>query len=141
MQRLVFKGVASPLPKSSRTDWSKKVKLTVPDQALSLQDIIDRFTRKEPLPVGHSVSWGDDIDIDSPLAVDLEKLLKSDIVDQKEHADRWKEITDRYKVEDQERNRKKAVAAAKKKAEEQEAEIQRRVAEKVNQRSSGSSAV
>lgn len=113
MGKLIYKSIASPEPQRPTVDWSKMEKLTVPDQSLSLQDIIDRFSRNEALPIGKQTSYNDEIEIDSVFAVDLEKLGKADIIEQMEHAEQWKQISDVYKEEEKARNAKKAAEKAK----------------------------
>lgn len=138
---IIYKSIASPTPKGSSRDWSKLEKLTVPDQSLSLQDILDRFSRKEALPVGKDPSYNDEIEIDSPFAVDLEKLGQADILDKMEHAEQWREISDTFKREEAARVAKKT-AADKKAAKEAENErIEKEVQARIAKESSKPSAV
>lgn len=76
---MLFRAIASPKPSKGVKVGGKK--LVVPNQALSLRDIIERFTRNEAVPVGREVVWDDDAEID------LEKLSHADIVDKMEYRD------------------------------------------------------
>lgn len=95
-----FKKSAIPVP-SKGTDYSKEVDIVVPDQSMSLQEILERFTRGEPLEVGHDVQDGDDSD--NPLNIDLEKLANSDLVDKAEFVEKLKDVQRRYNVQEKEK--------------------------------------
>lgn len=88
-----FKAIAFPLP-SLGLDLSKEKKLVVPDQSMSLEEILARFTRGEALPVGNEVQYG--TENDDPLNVDLEKLANSDLVDKAEHIEKLKQVSIDY---------------------------------------------
>lgn len=93
-----YKSIASPgLPKLYRPGGKK---LVVPNQALSLQEILERFTRGEPLEIGRGEGQYDD----GP--EDLEKLAHADLVDKAEAADKFAETQRKYKK--QEKDKQKA---------------------------------
>ena len=103
-----FRAVGMPGP-------SKGVKipgklLVLPDQSLSLQEILQRFTRNEALPVGHNVDWGgvDDNEPESELDVDLEKLAKADLTYKDDFREKVNAVKERYEREERERQAKKA---------------------------------
>lgn len=110
-----FLGIA--VPPASKGYKVPGKKLVVPDQSLSLQEILARFTRNEALPIGHNVDWGgvDDDAPESELEVDLEKLAKADMTYRDEWKEKAKAISDRY--ESEERARKAQQAADKEAAE------------------------
>lgn len=68
-----------PVVKVDRQDFSKEKSITVPNQNLSLRDIILRFLRKETLPVDHEGTYQENLG-------DLEKLQHEDITVRKEKA-------------------------------------------------------
>lgn len=71
--------------------------LVVPNQALSLQEILARFTRGEPLAIGREGQYHESED-------DLEKISRMDPVDQEEFRQKWSETQQLY--EQQENTRK-----------------------------------
>lgn len=95
-------------------DYSEEVDLVVPDQSMSLEEILYRFTRGESLPVGFDVNFDEDSDMSNPLNVDLEKIANSDLVDREEFIDKLKDVQRRYN----EQEKAKAEAEAKRKEEE-----------------------
>lgn len=74
----------------------------VPDQSLSLQEILDRFVRNEELPVDMGGEYGDEDD-DNPLNVDLEKLKDADLVDKAEYMEQLKEVKTAYDKQENQR--------------------------------------
>lgn len=100
-----FKKSSIPVP-SEGTDYSNEVDQVVPDQSMSLDEILTRFTRGEQLPVGMDVQEGDDSD--NPLNVDLEKLANSDLVDKEEFIDKLKELQSQYNKQEKEKAEKEA---------------------------------
>lgn len=92
-----FKSVALPSP-SVGTDYSKVIDQVVPDQSMSLQEILKRFTRGEKVPVGHEVSYHES-------DTDLEKLSKSDLVDKAEFVDKMKEVKVRFDKQEKKKKR------------------------------------
>lgn len=74
-------------------------KLVVPNQSISLEEILRRFTRGEPLQIGRDVQYHESED-------DLEKISKMDLVDQEEFRQRQLETQELFKQ--QEKDRRKA---------------------------------
>jgi len=88
-----------PKFQSKGLDFSKEKIVTVPNQAMTIQTIIERFTRGERLPVQHQGSY-------STKFGDIEKLKHLDITEQEERANelrnfvgREKEYTDKIKAD------------------------------------------
>lgn len=94
--------------------------LTVPDQTLSLAEILERFTRDEALPIGHDVSYDDDAE------VDYEKMKYADLVDKAEFADRMKQKAKEIKEILDARDAENAAAIAAEKAEMDEVKAELR---------------
>lgn len=118
-----FKSIANPEP-SLGLDFTGIPEVTVPDQAMGLQDILTRFTRGERLPVNMSPKFdgASEEDLDNPLRVDLEKMADSDFVDKALFS---KELEDlKVKHEGYAASRKQKAAEAKSKA-DKEAEDKR----------------
>lgn len=107
-----YEGRAIPVSRGGISFKGRK-KIVVPDQGLSLKDILDRFVRGEVLPVGMSHQFGDE-DQDNPLNVDLEKLAVADLVDKEEYKEQLKEVKRKYDIQEME-------IAVRKKAAEDEA--------------------
>lgn len=103
-------------PPSEGIDYSKEVDQVVPDQSLSLEEILHRFTRGESLPVGMETQDG--YEDENPLNIDLEKLANSDLVDKEEFIGKLKALQHEYNVQE------------KKKAEQTEQERQKEFAKK-----------
>lgn len=102
--------IAAPAPSVGSRTGSKK--LTVPNQSMSLEEILRRFTRGEPLAIGREGSFNEEVD------EDLEKLATRDLVDRQEYVDKLKQKQELFKQQDKAR---KAAALEKymaKKAEE-----------------------
>lgn len=96
----------------------KAKKMVVPDQSLSLQEILLRFTRNEQLPIGKDVQFHESDD-------DLEKVSKMDLVDRAEYVDKLKETQKGF-----EKQERKKAADIKKRAEEKVLEEARQKLEK-----------
>lgn len=107
-----FRSFAAPEP-SLGVSYAHCKEIVVPDQGMSLKEILERFTRGEPVEQGHPVSYGED-ESDNPLNVDLEKLRNSDLVEKAEYADKLKEIQKTH--QSQERKKSAKIAADKEKA-------------------------
>jgi len=71
-------------------DFSKEKVVTVPNQAMTIETIIERFTRGERLPVQHEGSY-------STKFGDLEKLKHLDITEKEERAEQLKNFVGREK--------------------------------------------
>lgn len=76
-------------------DFSKCEVLTQPNQAMSLKEMIERFTRNEPLEVGFNVNYHESDD-------DLEKLRRLDPVDRAAYIKRMEEVQAKYKEQEAE---------------------------------------
>lgn len=99
-----YKSVSIPAP-SKGADYSKEVDQVVPDQSMSLEEILRRFTRGEAVPAGHDVAFDDDSDID------MEKLATADLVDKAEMAQQMRDVQSKF--DEQEKSRKAAEKKAK----------------------------
>lgn len=86
-----FKSIASP-EESPGFSWNGK-KIVVPNQAMSLHEILTRFTRNEELPIGKDAEYDDGPD-------DLEKVRHMDLVDREEYMDKLKETQKQYKAQE-----------------------------------------
>lgn len=97
---------------------------------MSLEEILRRFTRGEPLDVDMGGEYGED-DIDNPLNVDLEKLKTADLTEKAEYQERLNEVKTKYEKQEAEKSAKAKKAAFEKaekaKAEAIEAEVQKRL--------------
>lgn len=95
--KITFKKGSWPVP-SPGEDYSQVKDIVVPDDSLSLEEILLRFTRGEALPVGQEVQEGEDSD--NPLNVDLEKLRDSDLVDKEEFIAKLQEVQRQYNLQE-----------------------------------------
>lgn len=96
-------------------DLSKEKVITVPNQSMTLHEIIQRFTRRESLPVMQNGTYREDMG-------DLEKLSKEDITVQMERVEdlrtKIKNASTRMKQQEEKRladeaEKQKAAQAAK----------------------------
>lgn len=71
------------IPKETKGQGPFPPSITVPDQSLSLEEILQRFTRGEPIQAGHDTSYHESED-------DLEKVSHMDLVDREEYVDKLK---------------------------------------------------
>lgn len=102
------------MPKPSPgKDFSKIPDVTVPDQSISLAEMIRRFTRNEPLPVGQKVFYMD-------TKYDLEKVAKMDLVDKEAFIEEQKLVSKHWATQEtkkaaalKEKQRQQAIADAK----------------------------
>lgn len=122
-----FKGTAIPRP-------SEGLRITepdqvVPDQSLSLREILMRFTRHEALPVGNKTQFGNgqDPEGDSPLNIDLEKAAHWDLVERDEFNAKVADMKSQFEKQEQEKAKKAADEKAAKDAEAYEARVQAEV--------------
>lgn len=74
-------------------------KIVVPNQAMSLEEILRRFVRDESLPIGKDSQYYEDGD------EDLEKIPHMDLVDQSEYMDGLKETQKIYKRQEAQREK------------------------------------
>lgn len=79
-------------------EWGKE--LVVPNQALTLREILERFTRNQPVAVGRDVSYDEGED-------DLEKVAAMDLVDKAEFVEKLKKTQRDF--ESQEKAKAKAI--------------------------------
>lgn len=91
-----FKSIAVPVTYKGQTDFPKKI--VVPDQSLSLEEILLRFSRNEALPIGQDAGYHESED-------DLEKISKMDPVDKAAFVEKQKATQKMY--EKQEKKRQK----------------------------------
>lgn len=75
-------------------------KAVVPNQSLSLQEILERFTRGEPLEIGRIGAVYDDG------AEDLEKMAHADLVDKQEFVDKLKQTNKLWEKQEKRRQDK-----------------------------------
>lgn len=105
---------AIPEP-SKGVDFSDEVSITVPNQALSLKDILERFTRGEPVAVGKQANWDEEADTES--SIDYEKLATADLVDKAEYVNHLRDVKRKY--DKQEKDKEIAKKATELKAKEE----------------------
>lgn len=91
-----FKSVAIPKRWAGITITEKK--LVVPNQAMSLHEILERFTRNEQLPIGKETNYDDGED-------DLEKMVHLDLVDRAEYVEKLEETQKMYKRQEAQREK------------------------------------
>lgn len=80
-------------------DYSKEELQVVPDQSLSLQEILEKFVRNEEVEVGHP-TWYDE---NEESLDDLEKIRHSDLVDKDLYIKSLKEIQSKFETEEKQR--------------------------------------
>lgn len=88
-----FLSVATPKPSIGVSFEGEPIQV-VPNQSMSLQEILERFTRDESLPIGHHGEFfdgGDD---------DLEKIQHADLVDRQEFNEKLNETKKRYEKQE-----------------------------------------
>lgn len=88
-----YKAIALPTP-AQGVSFKGTKKNVVPSQAMSLQTILERFTRNEAVPVGRDVAYGDDNDDD------LEKVKHMDLVDREEFVNKLKQTQTKYEKQE-----------------------------------------
>lgn len=109
-----FKSIASPTPTEGVKVNAKKA--VVPNQSMSLREILERFTRGEKLPVGQEGTYDDGPE-------DLEKMGHADLVDKMEFSDKLKQTQKDYALQEKKK-------AAKKQAELDKLAVEKLAAEK-----------
>lgn len=99
-----FKSYAFPAPSVGVVSDGKKI--VVPNQSMSLQEILERFTREEKLPIGKEINYHESED-------DLEKVAKGDLVDREEFAEKMRETQRTYKRQEAQKEKaaKEKIAA------------------------------
>jgi hypothetical protein len=93
-----YKSVAVPGPSVGAPGI--KVKKVQPNMALSLEEILERFTRGESLEIGAGEGQYDD----GP--EDLEKMAHADLVDKAEAAEAFKGTQKKYKKQEADKAKK-----------------------------------
>lgn len=119
---MVYKKAQNPGP--SQGIRITEADQTVPDQSLSLAEILRRFTRHEVLPVGHKGQYGSEVlmdpESDSELNIDVEKLRHADLTEKAEYRSTVREKIQEFEREEDARKereaKEKAERIAKKKA-------------------------
>lgn len=103
-------------------DYSKEEIQVIPDQSLSLEEILNRFVRNEELEIGQPTFF----DTDEESLDDLEKIRYADLVDKDNYIKSLKEIQSKFENEEQKREEllkqqawEKAVEEARQKQAEQ----------------------
>lgn len=115
-----YKSYSIPKPSTGLTTTGKKQ--VVPNQALSLEEIIARFTRGETVNVGRDAQFFDGDE-------DIEKMSRMDLVDREEYVDKLKQVQKDFQLQEAEKLKKErkrlldeakasAAAQAKKEAEQ-----------------------
>lgn len=93
-----YKSIASPEPAKGFVTTEKK--MVVPNQSMSLEEILSRFTRGEPLEIGRDGAFDEEGDDD------LEKVSHMDLVDKEEYVDKLKQTKKRYDAQEKARAKK-----------------------------------
>lgn len=109
-----WKSVATNETPWEGVDFSNEKVLVVPDQSLSIEEILERFT------LGQSLEIGRDGNYDDEGHDDLEKLQFVDLVDKEEYIDKLRQTQKNY-----EKQEKKRAAEEKKRIEDEEREKMR----------------
>lgn len=94
-----YLSISCPTPAKGQSDFGPKQ--VVPNQALSLQEILERFTRGEAVSVGKPYSYDEDVD------VDLEKVKNLDLVDREEYIESLKKTQTTFERQEKAREKKK----------------------------------
>jgi len=105
-----FRAISIPTPAKGQGNFPPKQ--VQPNQSMSLEEILERFTRGEPVAVGRDIQYHESDD-------DLEKVKNMDLVDREEYMDKLKQTRKDFDKQE----KKKADAgrkAAREKIEEEE---------------------
>lgn len=108
-------------------DFSNVPDIVVPDQSLSLQEILDRFTRNESLPVDMGGEFGSE-DFDNSLNIDLEKMARADLTEKAEYYNALEELKKKFKAQESEAEKRQRAAKEKADKDQLEAEIRAKIA-------------
>lgn len=123
-----FRALAAP-PKSVGQSFKGVKHIVLPNQAMTLQQILDRFTRGQPLPIGQS-TFGTEEENRS-FGIDLEKLAFMDLAEKDEYKKQLDAVVARYnEIQTNEKKRKSVETQEALKAQE-EARIQKLVEDRV----------
>lgn len=93
-----YRSIATPAPSVGSRTGSKK--LVVPNQTMSLEEILKRFTRGESLEIGKDGTFDDEGDDD------LEKVANMDLVDKAEFVDKLKQTQKDFEKQEKEKAHK-----------------------------------
>lgn len=115
-----FRSISLPKP-SQGLDFKGIKKVTVPNQSMSLEEILTRFTRGEEIPIGQPTTYQDDENISSHLDVDFEKIQYMDLVDRDEFAKTLKQTIGDYNDQTKARQKRAMEKAIKAEFEKQKA--------------------
>lgn len=94
-----YKSICTPDPVIGQVFTDKKA--VVPNQALTLEEILKRFTRGEPLEIGREGAQYDDGE------EDLEKCKNMDLVDKQEYIDKLKRTQKDFEKQEKAREKKR----------------------------------
>lgn len=111
-----FKSNAFPKPCLGQKEFGPV--LVVPNQAMSLEEILERFTRGEPVAVGRDISYHESDD-------DLEKVSKMDLVDRDEYIEKLKQTQKDFDKQEKRKAAKEREKLVKEAAEKLAAEKQK----------------
>lgn len=107
-----YKAIANPQPYAGRKPGGKRE--VVPDQSMSLEEILSRFTRGEAVNVGKDVNYHESND-------DLEKVSRMDLVDKAEYSEKLRQTQFDFNKQ----QKAKAAAERKRLAEEVKADLKK----------------
>lgn len=85
-----------PSVKVARQSFKGVKKCTVPNQSMSIREILQRFVKRESLPVARNGVYEERFG-------DLEKISKADITEQFEAADEFKAVQKKFKKQEQDK--------------------------------------
>lgn len=112
-----MKFISTAIPKPALgASFEGVLDCTVPDQSMTLQEILDRFTRGEVLPIGKTVQYHESED-------DLEKVSHLDLVDRAEFIESQKETRRKFEKQEKAKKERERLAVLKKIEEEERAKL------------------
>lgn len=111
-----MKYLASSIPTRTKGQGGFPPKQVQPNQAMSLETILERFTRGEPVAIGRDVQYHESDD-------DLEKVSNMDLVDKAEYVDKLKQTQKDYEKQEKKKQADVRKAAQAKILEEERAKL------------------
>lgn len=121
-----FLAIASPAPSAGLV--IKCPKITVPDQSMSLQEILERFVREQPLAIGkHTFGSEGDSDDEILKGRDVEKVGGLDLVEKEDLIREQKDVQKRFEEQEARKKGEKAKKAAEEARAKLRAEIEQEV--------------
>lgn len=97
--------ISLSIPKPSKGQSFVGVKsVFVPDQSMSLEEILRRFTRGEAVPLGHETHYDEHAESDD--SIDIEKMAHADLVDKAEYYQKLEEVKIAYDKQEKAKARK-----------------------------------